>query len=272
MINMKINCVLSIAGSDSCSGAGIQADIKTVASCGAYCATAITAVTAQNTMGVTAIEVLSPEIVKAQIDAVISDMNITAIKLGMIPSKEIVDIVAEAIIKNKIKNIVLDPVMVATSGDMLVSQETAEYIIEKLLPLCSVITPNIPEAEFISGLKITSEDEFENVSQFFKKTNCKALLLKAGHLESEYLTDYLYDFGAKRIDKYSYKKTNTPNTHGTGCTLSSSIATYLCRGKDIHKAVELAEKYIHEAIEASNYILGDGHGSINHFYQLEIEE
>ena len=265
---MKQRCVLSIAGSDSGAGAGIQADMKSVAACGGYCTTAITAITAQNTVGVRAIEILSEEIVKQQIEAVMEDFNITAIKIGMVPSKAIVDTIVEIIKKYNIQNVVLDPVMIATSGDMLVANEVAIHIIENLLPVCSVITPNIPESEFISKIKIDSENDFEKVAKYFATLNCKSLLLKAGHIKGDTLTDYLYDFENSNIHKHSFKKIDTPNTHGTGCSLSSSIAAFLSLGDNIQTAVEKAEQYIHEAIIKADYKIGEGHGPINHFYNL----
>lgn len=267
---MKIKCVLSIAGSDSGAGAGIQADMKSVAACGGYCTTAITAITAQNTVGVTKVEILSNSIVKAQIDAIMSDFNITAIKIGMVPSIEIVDVIIDTIKNNSIKNVVLDPVMVSTSGDMLVSQSVITHIIKNLLPHCSLVTPNIPEAEFISKIKIESEKDFQSVADFFSGINCKSLLLKAGHMNSQTLTDYLYNFDNNSKSCYQYQKIDTQNTHGTGCSLSSSIAAYLSQGDAIEVAVEKAEEYIHEAIEAANYVLGDGHGAINHFYKWKL--
>lgn len=268
---MKKKCVLSIAGSDSGAGAGIQADLKTVTACGGYCTTAITAITAQNTVKVNSVEIISDNMVKAQIDAIMKDFNITAIKIGMVPSKGIVEIIENTIKKYNIKNVVLDPVMIATSGDLLVSKDVAEIIIEKLLPLCSVITPNIPEAEFISKIDIKSENNFSEIADFFKQKKCKSLLLKAGHLDSEILTDYLYDFEHGITTKHSYRKIKTPNTHGTGCTLSSSIAAFLSNGENIQQAVQKAEVYLHNTIETANYIIGDGHGPVNHFYMLENE-
>lgn len=266
---MKRRCVLTIAGSDSCAGAGIQADIKSVAACGGYCATVLTAITAQNTLGVKMVEIASIDIVKAQIEAILSDLNITAIKIGMLPSIAIVDAVIEAIVRYDIKNIVLDPVMIATSGDMLVSEDVTEYIIKNLLPHCSLITPNIPEAEFITKLKISNEQDFLPVAEQFKNMKCKSLLLKAGHLESDDLTDYLFNFSDNKTYKHTYKKIDTPNTHGTGCTLSSSIATFLSLGDDIVIATEKAEEYLHKAILTSKQTLGSGHGSVNHLYKLE---
>ncbi len=262
----KINCVLSIAGSDSGAGAGIQADMKSVAACGGYCTTAITAITAQNTVGVRSIEILSDKIVEQQIDAVMQDFNITAIKLGMLPSLGIVDIVARTIQKYNIENVVLDPVMVATSGDMLVSEDVANHIIQKLLPLCRVITPNIPESEFITKIKINSTKDYDKVSKWFADTSCKAVLLKSGHLDSDLLTDYLFDFENNTQNTFAYKKINTPNTHGTGCSLSSSIAAYLSNDYSLPQSVQLAEEFLHKAIENANYKIGEGHGSINHFY------
>lgn len=265
----KYDIVLSIAGSDSSAGAGIQADLKSVAACGAYCATAITALTAQNTCGVNSVNIVSDEVVKAQIEAVMDDLTVAAIKLGMLPSVGIVECVRETILKYNIENVVLDPVMIATSGDMLVSDEVANEIIKKLLPLARVITPNIPECEFICGIKIEKEEDFMKAADFFKKAGTKAILLKSGHLKGEMIRDHLYDFELGEHVVYEYDKIDTQNTHGTGCSLSSSIAAYLAQGCTISQSIQNAENYIHNAIERATYRLGSGHGPINHFYELD---
>lgn len=267
-MNKEIHCVLSIAGSDSGAGAGIQADIKSVAATGGYCATAITAITAQNTVGVQSVEILSDSIVKKQIDSVLSDIKVNTFKLGMLPSCEIVEVVCQAIEKYKIKHVVLDPVMVATSGDLLVKEEVANYIIKNLLPLSSLLTPNIPESRFITSVNICSQSDFKAVALHFRSLNCKAVLLKSGHFDSTVLTDYLYNFETETTEKYAYKKIETPNTHGTGCSLSSSIASFLSQGFSLEQAVEKAEEYLHMAIEQATYKIGDGHGPISHFYMI----
>lgn len=268
-MNKERYSVLSIAGSDSCSGAGIQADIKSVAATGGYCATAITAITAQNTQSVQSVEILSDDIVKKQIDAVLSDIKINTFKLGMLPSCGIVDIVCNAIERYNIKNVVLDPVMISTSADMLVSENVANYIIKKLLPLSSLITPNIIESEFITSTKIFSEADFAEVAKKFQALSCKAVLLKAGHIDNSILTDHLCNFEKNTIKKFSYKKIDTLNTHGTGCSLSSAIASFLSQGFILEDSVEKAEEYLHKAIEHATYKIGNGHGPISHFYMIK---
>lgn len=262
--------VLSIAGSDSSAGAGIQADIKSVAACGGYCATAITALTAQNTCGVESVNIVSDDIVRAQIDAVMVDLRVKAIKLGMLPSVGIVATVKEYIERYGIENVVLDPVMISTSGCTLVEDCVSRDIITKLLPLTRVITPNIPECEFICGIKITCESDFENAAHYFKKMGTRALLLKSGHLTCDMITDNLYDFETGEIHKFRYNKVNTINTHGTGCSLSSSLAAHLAQGYSLMESVRLSEEYIHGAIESAIcYEVGKGHGPINHFYKYD---
>lgn len=270
---MIYNIVLSIAGSDSSAGAGIQADIKSVSACGAYCATAITALTAQNTCGVNSVNIVSDEVVAAQIEAVMNDLEVDAIKLGMLPSSGIVENVRRTISRYGIRNVVLDPVMISTSGHLLVSECVAHEIIKNLLPLSTVITPNIMECEFISGIKIEGEADFCKAAEFFRSIGTKALLLKSGHLEGDKIRDYLYDFTSGETVVYEYDKIKTNNTHGTGCSLSSSIAAYLAQGNDVITSVKLAEDYIHEAIERGNdYTIGKGYGPINHFYKLLANE
>lgn len=264
---MEYKIVLSIAGSDSSAGAGIQADLKSVAACGSYCATVITALTAQNTCGVKSVNIVTDEVVKAQIDAVMEDLKVDALKLGMLPSSGIVQNVKNTILKYNLKNVVLDPVMIATSGDMLVSDCVAREIIKELLPLATVITPNLPECEFISGIKINAEDDFANAADFFRALGTKSVLLKSGHLKGNKIRDYLYDFQNGTVSVHEYDKIDTMNTHGTGCSLSSSIAAYLSQGYSIKDAVGQSEAYIHEAIEGANYKIGNGHGPINHFYR-----
>lgn len=266
---MEYSVVLSIAGSDSSAGAGIQADIKSVAATGGYCATAITALTAQNTMGVNAVSIVSADMLSAQIKAVTEDLNVKAFKLGMLPSEDIVKCVREAICSHGVANVVLDPVMVSTSGDMLVSPAVAEGIIKQLIPLATVVTPNIPECEFITGLKVSQESDFESVAQHFKALGCRALLLKSGHLSSGNIRDYLYDFVLDKQYVFEHERLTTPNTHGTGCSLSSALASYLAQGMELSEAVREAEYFVHQALTHATYKLGAGHGPINHLYHLK---
>lgn len=265
----KYNTVLTIAGSDSGGGAGIQADIKAISACGCYAASAITALTVQNTVGVRAIHVPPSDIVVGQIEAVIDDMEIDAIKLGMLPTEEIINEVARIIETHHIERVVLDPVMVATSGDRLIPESAADALIGRLMPMVMVVTPNIPEAEYISGLKIQSEADFEQAAHKITSMGAKNVLLKSGHLaNSELLTDYL--FGADRATShYEFDFIDTANTHGTGCTLSSAIAAYLAQGYELAEAVAHAEEYLHKAILAgADYHLGNGHGPVHHFFKF----
>lgn len=265
----EYSIVLSVAGSDSSSGAGVQADLKSITACGSYCTMAITALTAQNTCRVNSINVVADDVVHAQIEAVVSDFKIDSIKLGMLPSVGIVKCVKEAIIKYQIPNVVLDPVMISTSGDMLVDIEVAQEIIRELLPLSKVVTPNISECEFITGMKINRELDFPSIAKCFKDMGSKSLLLKGSHLGGDLISDYLYNFESDECDIFEFMKIKTLNTHGTGCSLSSSISAYLSQGYDLFSSVSKAESYIHSAISAATYKLGDGFGPINHFYELE---
>ncbi len=264
----KYNIVLTIAGSDSSGGAGIQADIKAISACGAYAASVITALTAQNTCGVDDVLVVDHNFIGKQIDSVALDLDVDALKLGMLPTKECVEQVAIAIKKYGFRNVVLDPVMISTSGHALISVEAIEAIKELLFPLSDIITPNIPEAEFITGIKISSEQDFASVAQKFFELGAKAVLLKAGHMEGSELNDFLFE-NSGSSHKYSYQKIETANTHGTGCTLSSATASFLAHGFSSSEAVERAECYIHEAISSgAQYKIGHGFGPVNHFYKF----
>lgn len=260
--------VLTIAGSDSGGGAGIQADIKTISACGCYAASAITALTVQNTLGVSAIHIPPTEIVVGQIRAVIDDIGVDAIKLGMLPTEEIINSVADIIEEYELTNVVLDPVMVATSGDELISKAAANALISRLLPLVTLVTPNIPEAIYITKCTIRGESDFAQAAQKLLALEARNVLLKAGHLtNSEQLTDYLYE--PEQVHRYTYDFIDTPNTHGTGCTLSSAIAAYLALGEDLSEAVQLAEEYLHKAILCgADYKIGSGHGPVHHFFKL----
>ncbi len=259
--------ILSIAGSDSGGGAGIQADLKAISACGGYAATAITAITAQNTLGVNSIHVLPAEMVEAQIEAVLEDIGADAVKLGMLPNAEIVEVVARLLTRYQIRKVVLDPVMISTSGHQLIDAQAVEAIRQQLFPLASLLTPNVPEAEYLTGLSVTSEADFTQVAEALQKQKVSSILLKAGHLRQESLTDHLYT--AQETYTYCYDRIDTPNTHGTGCTLSSAIATFWAAGCSLPEAVDRAERYLHKAILCGqSYRLGKGHGPVDHFYRL----
>lgn len=257
--------VLTIAGSDSGGGAGIQADIKAISAMGCYASSAITAVTVQNTLGVQAVHPIPLDILEGQIDAILSDIGADAIKIGMLHSSKVVNLVAEMIEKYGIRNVVLDPVMVSTSGHKLIEDDAIESIKNRLIPLSRVITPNIPEAEILSGCKISSEQDFEQIAKKLSFNKSVSVLLKAGHLDNDCLVDYFYNVEDNTITLLPSKRVKTRNTHGTGCTLSSAFASALARGEDLTLAAKSAKKYIEQAIEfGAEYEIGHGHGPVNH--------
>lgn len=258
--------VLSIAGSDSGGGAGIQADLKTFAALGCYGMTAITAITAQNTCGVTGIHGIPPEMLKAQIDAVVQDIGVDAVKIGMLHSPEVVRVVANAIRTHKLPHVVLDPVMVATSGDRLIAAETVSVLVQELFPLAEVITPNLDEAGWLLGRKIDGVDALDDAAQALRALGAPAALLKGGHLPGDWVVDVLAlpDGTCRRL---ASQRIATRNGHGTGCTLSSAIASHLALGTPLPQAVERARAYILGAIAAgADVTTGRGHGPLNHGY------
>lgn len=266
---MKYNTVLTIAGSDSGGGAGIQADIKAISAIGCFATSAITAITAQNTLGVDAVHPVPLDILAAQIDAVLCDIGADAIKIGMLHSSEVVSLVADKIEQYGIKNVVLDPVMVSTSGHRLIEVEAIEELKQRLIPLARVITPNIPEAEILSGCTITDQSQFPQVATLLSRDNTTSVLLKAGHLIGNTLTDYFYNAEDGSITPLPSKRVDTRNTHGTGCTLSSALAAALARGENLTEAALSAKRYIEQAIIAgAKYDIGHGHGPVNHFFAL----
>lgn len=261
---MKKNTALTIAGSDSCGGAGIQADIKTMTVNGVYAMSAITALTAQNTTGVTDILEATPEFLAAQLDAVFTDIYPDAVKIGMVSSKRLIQTIAAKLQEYEAKNIVLDPVMVATSGSKLISDDAVETLCSDLIPLAAVITPNIPEAEVLSGLEIETEEDMETAAAvIFNKYGC-SVLCKGGHQVSD-ANDLLYD--GKKIKWFYGARISNENTHGTGCTLSSAIASGLAKGMNLEKAVEEAKAYISGAL-AAMLDLGKGCGPMDHAYGI----
>jgi hydroxymethylpyrimidine/phosphomethylpyrimidine kinase len=258
--------VLTIAGSDSGGGAGIQADIKTISALGCYATSAITAITVQNTLGVTGIHSVPAEIVRDQIKAVMDDIRPDAIKIGMIHTKELAIIIADTLQQYPTIDIIFDPVMVAASGDILIEDETITVLKERLFTLATLVTPNIEEATILSGITIKNVADMKQAAQKILQTNCKAILLKAGNLEDESVFDlYLDASGQEILFKSNYITTN--NIHGAGCTLSAAIASYRATGCEIKEAVKNAHNYIHQAIEEGKDVkTGNGKGPLNHFY------
>jgi hydroxymethylpyrimidine/phosphomethylpyrimidine kinase len=261
--------VLIIAGSDSSGGAGIQADIKTVTSLGSYAMTAITAITSQNTTGVKSIVAINPKEISNQIEFTSNDIKPNAIKIGMLHSKQVILTVMKSLKKINVKKIVLDPVMVAKGGTRLVNDQAINDIRNKLIKKIFLITPNIPEAELLTKIKINSTDDMIEAGKILIKLGAKNVLIKGGHLNSDQMKDILLN--KKIIKIFSSKKYRSKNTHGTGCTLSSAIAVNLSCGKDLIKSCELGIKYVNEAIK-SNLNYGKGNGPINHLNSITINK
>lgn len=258
--------VLSIAGSDSGGGAGIQADLKTFSALGCYGMTAITAITAQNTRGVTGIHGIPPQMLRAQMDAVVSDIGVDAVKIGMLAAPEVVRVVAQAIREHGLAHVVLDPVMVATSGDRLIAEETVAVLVQELFPLAEVITPNLDEAGWLLGRPIAGIEDLEPAAQALLDLGARAVLLKGGHLPGDQVVDVLLCPGAPVL-RLASMRIATRNGHGTGCTLSSAVASYLALGLPLPQAVEQARTYILGAIAAgADVVTGKGHGPLNHGY------
>lgn len=279
---MKYYTALTIAGSDSCGGAGIQADIKTMSALGVYASSAITAITVQNTKGVYGIQNVEPEIVKGQIEAVMDDIHPDAIKIGMVNDCDTIRAITETLKKyeDQFLHLVIDPVMVSTSGCRLMQEDALEIFIEELLPLASLLTPNIPEAEILAGRKIQNVDDIRKAASSIIQLGCNNVLIKGGHFEGTEKTDYLFENKQNEEDNrqehaddiretaiYKGATVNTCNTHGTGCTLSSAITSYLARGYNMEEAISSAKAYLSDAIEAGKDVkIGEGHGPVNHFH------
>ena len=266
---MNYKRVLTIAGSDPSGGAGIEADIKTISAHGCYATAAITSVVNENTVGVYGIHEVPVDMVVGQIRSVLDDVGTDAIKIGMIYSAELVNAVAETLRAYHIRNIVVDPVMVATSGDALMKDDLIDALKNSLFPLARVITPNIPEAIKLLGdnRSITTIDEMKDAADELAQ-NGLSVLIKGGHLEQNQITDVLCDCEQQAFCDFPSDKIATKNTHGTGCTLSSAIASNLALGKSLLGAVTASKVYIQEAIEAgAQYEIGNGHGPLHHFYR-----
>ncbi|MPS74491.1 MAG: bifunctional hydroxymethylpyrimidine kinase/phosphomethylpyrimidine kinase [Chryseobacterium sp.] len=266
MTKYKYPSVLTIAGFDGSGGAGIQADIKTISALGCYATSVLTALPVQNTMGVRNIFPIPVEAVSEQMESILDDIFPDAIKIGMVHTPELVETIVKTLGKYKKVPIVFDPVMVATSGHRLIEEETIRTIIEKLFPISDIITPNMDEAAILASREVKTLNDMKVAGEFIKKLGCKHILLKGGHQTTEIITSLLYN------DKDDYQtfesvKLNTRNTHGSGCTLSSAIASFVARGKSMDEAVALAQNYVSEAIlKGSDVQTGQGNGPLNHFF------
>lgn len=264
---MVMKTALTVAGSDCSGGAGIEADLKTMTLNGVYAMSAITALTAQNTTGVRAIQESIPEFLKEQLDAVFEDIFPDAVKIGMVSSSELICVIADRLRYHKAKNIVVDPVMVATSGSSLIKTDAVQTLIEKLLPIATLVTPNIPEAQVLSGLAIETEEDMMTAAKQIGNAYRCAVLLKGGHSIRD-ANDLLYKNGECKW--FNGKRINNPNTHGTGCTLSSAIAANLAKGYDLEISVQRAKDYISGAL-ADMLDLGQGSGPMNHAFDLNSQ-
>ncbi|MDO4854795.1 MAG: bifunctional hydroxymethylpyrimidine kinase/phosphomethylpyrimidine kinase [Coriobacteriia bacterium] len=260
-----MRCALTIAGSDSSGGAGIQADIKTMSALGVYAESVITALTAQNTLGVQGVEPISPDFVRAQIDSVFTDIRPGAVKIGMLANAQIVHAVAAGLKAHGAHNIVVDPVMVATSGDAL-TEDSSVAALDELLGIATLATPNIPEAEVLSGMQIHCKEDMATAAKHICTSKaCPAVLMKGGHLDKA-ADDVLVTASGEEI-WFSHERIATENTHGTGCTLSSAIASYLALGEKLPDAIKLAKEYLTGAL-ANDPHLGHGHGPVNHLWMM----
>ena len=265
---MRYICALTIAGSDSCGGAGVQADIKTMSALGVYAASAITSVTVQNTLGVQAIQAIRPEIVAGQIRAVMDDIKPTAIKVGMVNDQATILAIADTLQQYSPQKLVVDPVMVSTSGSMLMQKDALGTFCRRLLPMATLLTPNIPEAEVLSNLSIRFIDDMDAAGRSILALGCKAVLIKGGHLEGRKI-DKLY-LPNGEVCSFVHEAIATRNTHGTGCTLSSAIAAFMARGLALADAVAQAKTYLSQALEAGKDVhIGEGHGPVNHLFNPE---
>jgi len=261
--------VLTIAGSDSGGGAGIQADLKTISAMGCFGMSVITALTAQNTQGVTGIHAVPPAFAEKQMEAVFSDIGVDAVKIGMLYSAELIQTVAKVLKRYKIDKIVLDPVMVAQSGDKLLEDDAIEAIKIHLMPLSSIVTPNLPEASVLLDCKLHGVEDIKKGAKNLSTYGTRSVLIKGGHLNDNDSTDFLYLAPEDSFIEVKGKRIKTQNNHGTGCTLSSAIASCMAKGCEIEEAVQKAKTFINEAIRAgSKYKIGHGHGPVHHFFKF----
>ena len=260
---------LTIAGSDPSGGAGIQADLKTFSACGCYGMTVITAVVDENTIGVTDVHPIPVPFVSGQIKSVLDDIGADAIKIGMLHSSELIRAVKETLLKYNVSNIVLDPVMVATSGDKLLQNEAIETLKNELIPYVRVITPNIPEAEILIGQKITNQYDLPLIVKDLSFNRSVSVLLKAGHLTEDNLVDVFYNAETDEVIELRSERIQTRNTHGTGCTFSSAVASFLAHGLSLNDSIRRAKEYMAKAIiVGAEYEIGKGHGPVHHFFDF----
>ncbi|MBT8564857.1 bifunctional hydroxymethylpyrimidine kinase/phosphomethylpyrimidine kinase [Polynucleobacter paneuropaeus] len=269
--SVQIPKILTIAGSDSGGGAGVQADLKVITALGGYGMSVITAITAQNTLGVTAIQDVDLAVIEAQIDAVLNDIGADSIKIGMLASPEIVQVVANSLRKHDITRIILDPVLRATSGASLGGDDTAQAMMKELFPMASLVTPNLEEASLLLGRDISQVDDFKSAAEKLLALGPQAVLIKGGHLDSAHtqLTDYLMwrsiedDLEIIQVKEFKHPRVNTENTHGTGCSLSAAIATYFADGHDLPHAVGKAIAYVEAGLQAGRFLsIGEGPGPL----------
>jgi hydroxymethylpyrimidine/phosphomethylpyrimidine kinase len=275
--SVQIPRVLTIAGSDSGGGAGLQADLKVITALGGYGMSVITAITAQNTLGVTRIQDIDLEVIEAQIDAVLLDIGVDIVKIGMLASPEIVRTVAKALHRHGVKRIVLDPVLRATSGASLGGDDTAQAMIAELFPLATLITPNMEEASLLLGRDISGPDDFKMAAQQLLEMGPQAVLIKGGHLDATHtqITDFLMwktledGLEVTQSKEFKHYRINTLNTHGTGCSLASAIATYLADGHDLSHAVAKAIAYVEVGLESGRFLsIGEGPGPLWHMHDF----
>jgi hydroxymethylpyrimidine/phosphomethylpyrimidine kinase len=262
-------CALTIAGSDSGGGAGIQADLKTFAALGVFGMSAITALTAQNTRVVTGIFPVPAKFIGDQIDAVMEDIGCDAVKIGMLHSPEVIEVVAAKLEQWRCTNVVVDPVMISKSGDNLLLEDAVTALRERLFPLAALITPNLPEASALLGHRVETPDQMPDAARALADLGPANVLIKGGHLKGQSSHDLLYETARGTMETFPADRINTSNSHGTGCTLSSAIAAGLARGLDLNRAVAEAKAYITGALRAgADYRTGKGHGPVHHFYNL----
>jgi len=261
---VKIPKAMTIAGSDSGGGAGVQADLKTFAALGVYGASTLTAITAQNTVAVTAVHEIPTDVITAQIDAVLTDIGADAVKTGMLSSSDIIECICEALEVHGVQRLVVDPVMIAKSGDALLREDAIGSLRTRLLPLAMVVTPNIPEAEALTETTIVSDADVRRAAEAIVGMGARSVVVKGGHREGP-ATDLFYD--GKEFKEFTAPRFDTVNTHGTGCTFASAVAAGLARGMVVTDAVALAKDYVTEGI-CHSFSIGQGHGPLNHFYKF----
>lgn len=266
---MRYICALTIAGSDCSGGAGIQADIKTMSALGVYAAAAITSITVQNTKGVQAVYGVNPLIIADQIKAVMDDIKPDTVKIGMVNDSATIHAIADTLKHYPKCPIVIDPIMVSTSGFNLMKPDALELFCDSLLPMATLLTPNLPETEILSNMKIYTIDDMNIAAQRILSLGCKTVLIKGGHMRGDKKVDRLY-MANQNVQTFIHKTIDTRNTHGTGCTLSSAITSFIARGLDLADAIAAAENYLSQALAAGKDVyIGEGHGPVNHLFNPE---